>query len=198
VSGIDFTTLAKIKENLNLPATARADADSILAQMISSVSSVLENNMNRPVKTEARTERRATTMTGRFTLTGGPATSITSVKYTYSGIISRDGVTLSASQYALGPSNDSVVIPDYVGPYGFIEVAYVGGMAADTAALQAAYPDLERACIMQVSHMWNRRLSMGKTSTTLGNGDTQWAGDYDLLPGVVAMLIKYRRPWAIG
>jgi hypothetical protein len=195
---VDFTTLAKVKENLNLGSTARADADSMLAQMISSVSSTLENNLTRPVKVESRTERRATTMTGIFSIQGGPATSITSVKYSFSGIFTRDGVTLSTSQYALGPGNEYLVIPDYVGPYGFIEVTYVGGLAADTAAIQANFPDLERACITQVCYLWNRRLTMGKSSTTLGNGDTQWVGDYDLLPGVVAMLIKYRRPWAIG
>lgn len=59
-------------------------------------------------------------------------------------------------------------------------------------------PDLEQACLMQVSNLWQRHKSLGRTSTDLGNGASQFVKDYDLLPGVKTLLTRYARPWTIG
>lgn len=59
-------------------------------------------------------------------------------------------------------------------------------------------PDLEQACLMQVSNLWQRHKSLGRTSTDIGNGASQFVKDYDLLPGVKTLLTRYARPWSIG
>lgn len=57
-------------------------------------------------------------------------------------------------------------------------------------------PDLEQAALMQCSHLWKRRMTLGRTSTDIGNGSTQWAGDYEILDDVKVLLRKYSRPFA--
>jgi uncharacterized phiE125 gp8 family phage protein len=191
---LDFTTLARAKAYMDIPSATTTN-DATIQAMITAVSATLENSLNRSVKTEAKTERRSVSRTGRFVLHNGPATSITSVKYSASGLFARDAVTLDPSSYELDAAKDVLAIPDLRVYTGQIEVAYVGGMAADTASLLAAYPVLDQACMMQVAYLWARRKTPGRTSADIGNGSTQWIGDYDLLDAVVAMLLPLRRPW---
>jgi len=194
---VDFTTLARVKKYLDIPTETTVN-DATLQTMITSVSATLENALNRTVKTESKTERRACPMTGVFTIYNGPATSITSIRYSSSGMFSRDGVTLSSTSYELSPDGGSILIPDYRGPDGMLEVVYTGGMGTDTADLQAKYPVLDQAATLQVAYLWGRHKSLGRTSTDLGGGSTQWVGDYDLLDSVVAMLLPLRHQWAFA
>lgn len=194
---IDFTTLARVKAYLDIPPGTTA-SDATLQTMITSVSATLENSLNRTVKTESKTERRAAPMTGVFTIYNGPATSITQIRYSSSGMFSRDGITISSGNYELAPDGESIMIPDYRGPNGVLEVVYVGGMGTDTANLLSRFPVLDQAATLQVAYLWGRHKTLGRTSTDIGNGSTQWVGDYDLLDSVVAMLLPLRHQWAIG
>lgn len=194
---IDFTTLARVKAYLDIPSATTAN-DATLQTMITSVSATLENSLNRTVKTESKTERRACPMTGVFRIFNGPATAITSVRYSLSGMFSRDGITLASTSFELSPDGETIFAPDYRGPLGTLEVVYVGGMGTDTADLLAKYPVLDQAATLQVAYLWGRHKTLGRTSTDIGNGSTQWVGDYDLLDSVVAMLLPLRHPWAIG
>lgn len=56
-------------------------------------------------------------------------------------------------------------------------------------------PDLEEAAKMQISYLWQRHKSLGRTSTDLGNGASQFVKDYDLLPGVRTLLTRFSRPY---
>ena len=56
-------------------------------------------------------------------------------------------------------------------------------------------PDLEEAAKMQISYLWQRHKSLGRTSTDLGNGASQFVKDYDLLPGVRTLLTRFARPY---
>jgi len=55
------------------------------------------------------------------------------------------------------------------------------------------HPQLEMAALMQCAYLWERRKSAGRTSTTLGNGDTSYRGEYGLLDGVEELLTAYKR-----
>jgi hypothetical protein len=57
------------------------------------------------------------------------------------------------------------------------------------------FPDLEQAALMQISNLWQRHKSLGRTSLDMGNGATSFVKDYDLLPGVRTLLTKYSRPF---
>ena len=56
-------------------------------------------------------------------------------------------------------------------------------------------PDLEQACLMQVAYLWQRHKNLGRSSFDMGNGQTQFVKDYDLLPGVRTLLTRYSRPY---
>lgn len=192
---VDLTTLARLKTYADISST-RTDADSILSTIISSVSSTIENNLNRTVEITSKTERRRVPMTGKFVILNGPASAITSVRVSPDGVFSSGAQTIDPSRYELASSGDILNVRGLDGYNGEMEVVYTGGLLQDAADCLARFPDLENAALMQAAHLWRRRLTMGKSSTTIGNGETQWVGDYDLLDGVVAILIKYRRPWA--
>lgn len=55
------------------------------------------------------------------------------------------------------------------------------------------YPMLEQACLIQAREEWTRRTSMGKSATTMGQGDTRYTGEYRLLDAVLQKLIRFRR-----
>lgn len=61
------------------------------------------------------------------------------------------------------------------------------------ASITNDHPMLERAALMQAAYLWERRKSAGRTSTTLGNGSTNYQGEYNILPGVTDLLTKYKR-----
>lgn len=196
---LDWTTIARVKAASNLFAqTLSTEATTDLGALITSVSAMLENQLSRAVKVAAQVETRRCPMRGRFSLKNGPAASITSVRFSSSGLFSRDGVTVDPSAYELEAGNGALLIPDYIGPNGFLSVSYSGGMAADTASFYAAYPDLERACIQQVIYSWSRRATLGRNSTDLGNGTTQWVGDLDLLANVITAISPCAHKWAIA
>lgn len=54
----------------------------------------------------------------------------------------------------------------------------------------SGYRDLQKACEQQADYMYQRRNSLGRTSTTMG-GSTTFEADYDLLPGVKRILEFY-------
>jgi hypothetical protein len=196
---LDWTTTTRVKAASNLfAANLSTEAIADLGTLITSVSAMLENQLSRAVKVGAQVESRRCPMRARFSLKNGPAASITSVRFSTSGLFSRDAVTLTSSAYEIEAGGEALLIPDYAGAGGYLSVAYSGGMAADTAAFYTDYPDLERACIQQVIYTWSRRASLGRNSTDLGNGTTQWVGDLDLLAAVVTAISPYAHKWAIA
>ena len=50
---------------------------------------------------------------------------------------------------------------------------------------------LEMAALTQAGYLWERKTSMGRTSTTLGPGETRYEAAYDLLDSVKKWLIPY-------
>jgi hypothetical protein len=53
-------------------------------------------------------------------------------------------------------------------------------------------PSLEGACLMQVQYEFERRLSVGKRSTTTGHGETSYVGEYGLLKEVAQRCDDYQ------
>lgn len=192
---VDLTTLARLKQFAELPAS-RTDSDVVLGAIISAVSSTIENNLNRTLAIESKTERRQMPRTGKFVILNGPATAITQVRYSSDGMFSSGASVVDPSLYEIDPSGDVLNIRGMSSFWGDVEVTYTGGLVEDAEDCAARFPDLEMAALMQAAHLWKRHLTLGRTSTDIGNGATTWSGDYDLLPGVVAILVKYRRPWA--
>jgi hypothetical protein len=76
-------------------------------------------------------------------------------------------------------------------------VTYTGGFVlpgTTPGAGQTALPaDLEQACVEQVCYWYQNRTTLGVLSITVGAGSGAHVPETDLLPGVTAVLTKYKR-----
>jgi hypothetical protein len=59
------------------------------------------------------------------------------------------------------------------------------------ASIQNDHPMLERAALLQCGLLWSRRKTIGRTSTDLGNGSSQWSDGYAVHPSVSELLVPY-------
>ena len=71
-------------------------------------------------------------------------------------------------------------------------MVYTGGMAADTTAFVAAYPDIASAVDQQVAYFWHQRNTLGLSSVSGDAGNVSPGAD-SLLPSVKRTLDIYRR-----
>lgn len=105
-----------------------------------------------------------------------------------------DGRQITVIGYALG----ELTFAPVEGTFREGETITLGAVSVTLAAPVKAsilndHPQLEQAALMQCAYLWERRKSAGRTSTTLGNGDTTYRGEYGLLEGVKDLLAAYKR-----
>lgn len=153
---IDGTTLARVRRQL-FKETDDDSFDDLLGDLITAASRQVENWINRPFKVETRTER-FTIENGLRTklfLDAAPVASVTSLKRDSSGQFAGDEVTIEAANYVL-ESDEGILHLRFEPVVGFraYQVVYSGGLAADTDALIAAYPDIAQAIDMQVAYLF--------------------------------------------
>ena len=153
----DGTTIARVRAGVFKDASDTS-FDTLLGTLITTASSQVEKALNAPFKSESRVET-FTVDDGRrtkFFLDASPVSSITSIKVDSSGQFTGDEVTLDSTAYSLEP-NEGVVGLRFSPTIGFqvYRVSYVGGWAADTAALIAAYPSIATAIDMQVAYLFH-------------------------------------------
>ena len=152
----DGTTLARVRLQLSKEADDTS-FDGLLSNLITAASRQVESWINCPFSAESRTETHTIddgTRTKLF-LDAAPVSSITSVKVDSSGQFSGSESTLTASTYTLEPKQ-GVLHLNFEPTIGFriYQVVYTGGLAADTAALIAAYPQIAQAIDMQVAYLF--------------------------------------------
>lgn len=182
---LELTTLAKVEAYGTFASTISDANKALIADMIKSVSQRLSDYCSRPFLKTTYTEARILPGS-RFPLVCTPIDTITSVKVSESG--RRAGLAVIAStQYEVSPDKNAVNVWD-IAKGSLVEVVVVGGLAADTASLSASYPDLENACLMQVTSLFKRHAMPDRTTTDIGNGSTSWIGEYDLLKEVTDTL----------
>ena len=186
---MNLTTL----ENAKLYITENT-ASPLLTKLIAWVSANVESYIDREVETIARTEYFDVDPGQRMVIVRAyPITSVASVyndparEYTTTSITSSD--------YAAYP--DGRIAFDYALSYGIraLKVTYTGGMAADVAALETAYPDLVEAVTLQVVHEWRRRNSLSEDTAALAQGAITVGGSMRWLPHVKDILDGYRRAY---
>ena len=184
---MDLTTLARVKEYITRKGNPdfRADAESVLSSMISSVSQRMEQYCSRLFQVGATTER-GTLRCDEFICSRVPLASISSVRYSETGR-GADLAALPSSQYEISPSGDNVRVYD-VTYGGLVEVSYTGGVATDTQDVIDNHPALEEACKLQVASLWQRHTMPDRSGVTIGTGETSWTGDYSMLKEVQATL----------
>ena len=121
-----------------------------------------------------------------------PVTSITTITYA-STPNSTDATALEVdTDFYLDASAGLVRLlfkPTQHDP-GYVDVEYVGGMAADADAFVLAFPAIASAVDQQVIHEFNRRVNPGGEAKTKDSA-TKYTGELSMLKGVREVLSSY-------
>lgn len=200
---MDLTTTTRVANLINAGGAAPASFTTTAAILVSTVSAAVERYLDRGMQTAARTEYFDVTNDQRvFALKAYPVSSVTGVWFDVEQ--TWDATTeLSSAEYR-SPVYDprgllTLSIPQkiYITPgvdvaYRAMKVSYTGGMAADTNAFIAAFPDIAGAVDHQVAYLWHRRNELGLASVS-GDAGSVSPGAESWLPWVKTVLDQYRR-----
>lgn len=193
---MDVTTKARVQALLASGGQKTAPLDSLIPTLISGVSAAFELHLGRPLEATSRTETfDADPTVRRFFLRAAPVSAVASVKYDPDRVFGADTL-IDSDSYAVDEDLGIVILDGYVlGSFSprAVQVVYTGGLGADQAALEAAFPELVHAADLQVAHLAKQRHALGATSISAGGGSTAFVGGYDLLPEVRSILELLRR-----
>ena len=200
---MDATTKDRIKDLLEITSTTH---DTVLDRLIAVVSQRIEDFIDRPLETAARTEeysikpRQNVLFLRAYPLSAQG--DIASVKIAFdwdyaaaSAVASTDyHVDLDSGMLHLNyfPStnylgNNMATAPNVV------QIVYTGGFSTSSANLISAYPAIAYACEEQVIAMWRRRDEPTVSQTKINDYSSTVEGPLRFLPDVVQTLIPYRR-----
>lgn len=191
---IDLTTTARVKELLDVPS-ADTGRDAAIARLVTGVSRRIEQYLNRPVESAARTEYLDVAVDRcSYQLAASPVTTLTSVKNSATFAWADVTAKTEGTDFVLDPQTGILRQLTYwvAGPEA-LQVVYTAGLAANTAAVLTDHPDLADACEKQVVEEWQRRLSLSRTSSA-ASGTTEAHAAVSLLAVVREALAPYRRP----
>ena len=200
---MDATTKDRIKDLLEITSTTH---DTVLDRLIAVVSQRIEDFIDRPLETAARTEEysikprqnvlflRAYPLSAQgdiasvkiaFDWDYAAASAVTSTDYH----ADLDTGTLHLNYYPstnyLG--NNLATAPNVA------QIVYTGGFATSTANLISAYPAIAYACEEQVIAMWRRRDEPMVKTVRIDQYSSEVDGQLKFLPDVREALIPYRR-----
>lgn len=187
------TSLVEVKEWLG--GSPSSGLDDRLQQLIDSVQAGFEVELGRTVLsgTQTMVVPRVRAFQRQLTLRHAPVTAITSVKYAADRDFASATAMASTSYSIDGATGVLYFDTDLTEGYRTTQVVYEGGMAANLAAFQAAYPDLHHAATEQVAWEYRRRKTPGANSESAQGANTTWTGELRLLKHVTDQLRRYTR-----
>lgn len=196
---VDATTLDRIKLRYDVGGSSSKDA--LLAELITSVSGQIQDFLGKPLSQEARTELYEVKPRSYVTfLRAAPVASVASVKVRSE--LSVDFATVTATDadlYEVEAETGCLIFDKsavlYEGPLR-LQVTYTAGLAADTTALIAAYPQIAEAADVQVRELLRAYDAGTFRAGSLVTGQGQTIGRtsaFDLLPYVKSALGPLRR-----
>lgn len=196
---LDLTTLARVETYAAGFGGAAAGAAEIAAisQLITQESARIETHCCRLFLEVARTKYFRVAPGQRvFPLPAFPlaATPALEVRGDVARVFGTDTIVDSGS-YFCDPDTAVLEFDRYQplpGP-GTLKVTWTGGLAASTAALIAAHPDLASACEEQVRYVLQRRNNVGGSLVSGGGGSTSFQKELDLLDDVKSKIERYVR-----
>jgi hypothetical protein len=187
---MDLTTVERVKRRLGIESD---DQDDVIGRLISSISRQFEIVADRYALIDDRTVIHDVEHAGqrRFYLRGYPVVEITSVHY--SPVRTFDPTTLLASTYyaVRGPWL-TILDTDMEESIQSLQVVYNGGMAEDTDAFWAAFPDVADAVDVQAAFLRKRDANLGVASVSDPSGSANFQQTIELLPYVRQTFESYR------
>lgn len=174
---MDLTTVARVKLAFEKALTVN---DTALAQLVTEVSASAERVMNRAAQTTARTvyhDSDGAPATLSLEGYGDPSSVVSSVSHDTDRAWG-SGTAIDAGDYTFDPTTGLLYL-DISKPAGrrTFKVVYSGGMAADTTAFIARYPEIAQAIEQQVVHLWQQRGHLGVQNVSFEGGSIGMAAD---------------------
>lgn len=189
-----LTTVARVKARAGGTWSSSNDAE--LTALIDELSAAAAQHLRRHTQSAARVEtitlRRARSV---LTLQGYPISSVTAVRLASHSSEMATNADLDASEWDIESADAGLLRLATTLPTNptLVRVSYTGGMAADTTAFIAGYPDIAGAIDKQVVHEWNRRSTPGSAVTRFAGGESQQQPEVAWLESVERTLNAYRR-----
>lgn len=188
---MDLTTQARVKALMQLGGVKLGgELDSGIALLITSYSASVEKHLNRWTEKAARTE--TFDLDPYATRLWLPAFPVDTGE---DFMVEHDDDELTEDDdYKLDATRGVLTLDRRFTPGAqIISVTYTAGMAEDTDAFVAAYPDVAQALDEQIVHFLQRRDSMGSTSVSIEGGSIAFQGAVDWLPHVKNKLEPHAR-----
>lgn len=205
LSSTDLTTLARVKGFIST-TTSDVTQDAFLGEVIADVSRRFVEYLKIHATAVERTEvYRVRKFSRQVTLDGTPIDTAATfeVQIGFNDTEWTNVVIEDRTSYSIHAAGGFIEFVDsgttvirrarLVRAANYVRVKYMGGLGADTAAIIAAFPDVSRACDMQVKYLIERRSSLGGNVTTGHGGATEFQNEYLLLKDVRAALDTYAR-----
>lgn len=178
---MDMTTLSRVRALRGIQATDTAN-DTVIEQIITSVSARASSRLRRHVEVASRIETYMGANGARVLLLRGvPVESIAS--------LSVGDTALEADTYVL--DQETGIVRFSAGVYRAVEIDYTGGMAADTADFVDRWPAIAGVIDSQVVYEFGRRAMPGGNVQTREGGATFAESGIDWLPIVRDVLDSY-------
>jgi hypothetical protein len=182
----DLTTVARIK--VLDSAYSNGAKDTLLGQVITSVSARVERYLDRHILSTSRTEKFNLTSFGCiFEVKGYPVSAVTAVD--------NDGTSITLSDVIYDDNSvGRISINDNVLTAGFgrLSITYTGGMATDTSDFISNYPDIAHEIDMQVLFEIGKSKNLVEKRANIDN-QTSEKYDLDLLPSLKRILKRYKK-----
>lgn len=200
---MDATTKERVKDLLDITSTSH---DTVLDRLVAVVSQRIENFIDRPLLSTARTEEYSIKpRQGMIFLRAYPLadqSSVGSLKVATDWDFAA-ATAVDADSYHADLDTGQIhmryyPIENYLGRNATIapsvvQVTYTGGFATDTADLISNYPAIAYACEEQVVAMWRRRDDPAAGSVSIDQYSRKVEAPLKFLPDVVEALTPYRR-----
>jgi len=197
---MNATTVTRVKALLDISSSTH---DAVLTTMVAAVSKRIENYLDRPLLSEARTETyNMRPRQSKLFLRSYPVSAISSVKiatdwnYAAAAAVDSSGYHVTADTGCLHFQYYPVtgyVDSNYEYAPDAIQVVYTAGFDTSTSNLITNYPDIAMAADLQTVALWRRRDTPQGNSISIGGGSISYEKPLDLIPDVIHALAPYRR-----
>jgi len=200
---MDATTKERIKDLLQITGTSQ---DTVLDRLINTVSQRIEDFIDRPLESSARTEeysikpRQSTLFLRAYPLSA--QADVTSIKVALDWDFAA-ATAVDSSDYHVDLDTGMVHFnyyptTNYMGNNmatapNAVQIVYTGGFSTSTTNLISAYPAIAGACEMQVIALWRRRDQPMMDTIKIDEYTSTVSGPIEFLPDVRQALLPYRR-----
>lgn len=197
---IDLTTLARVKAWLKI---STPDNDVLIGQIITGISEDFEVEMGRHTEKLARTELYdSDDPDTTIFLKGFPVetTPVPVFKTAIDGDFAAQDPLIDGDDFHIDLERGIFQVRTALlqpGPGNF-QAVYTGGMAVDTTAFIAAFPNIANLMDIQVAFFFQRKDQLGLTGFSGAGGSVTQQLGTDLLPYVEKRLIRHARVAAEG